>query len=263
MKHPHRSRPSPRLRLQLRHLAALLSLALGSSAALAQTEPPPPQPATPPASEPQQQPMQQQPMQQPVVEPAQPRMAPAAMPASRNSWTRDGSEAGSYSILPYTRQGYIGLNLGRARFDLPCGSGGYGCDRSANRAVTVYTGGMFNDWWGLELGYFNSGKADRAGGQTRAEALNASLVGRLPMGGFHAFAKGGVAYGRARMSTGPLSDQPSGRARGRGWVYGAGLGADITKNSSLVLEWTRYRLWMGRGDRSNVDATQLGYVYRF
>ncbi len=168
----------------------------------------------------------------------------------------------AYSLIPYTRRGYVGLNLGKTEFDLPCGSGGYGC---ANPEVSgyLYTGGMFNDWFGTELGYVNAGKADRAGGATRAQGVNLSLVARAPVGPMNLFAKAGALYGETRVSTGFLSDVQDGKERGWGAAYAVGVGFDFTPTSGVVLEWSRNEFRFPGIGRQNVDATSLGYVHRF
>jgi hypothetical protein len=128
----------------------------------------------------------------------------------------------------------------------------------------VYTGGLFNEWLGMELGYTHTGSAERAGGMTRAQGINVSLVARAPLGAFNVFAKGGAIYGETSVSTGPLSDVTAGKRRGWGGTYGAGVGFDFTPTSGVALEWTRREfLFPGNGGRQNADITSLGYVHRF
>ena len=169
----------------------------------------------------------------------------------------------SYSMLPYTRRGYLGINLGQSAFDTACGAGGYACEDSKISGY-FYTGGFFNDWVGAELGYLNSGKADRAGGRTRAEGVGLSLVLRTGMGPFSAFLKGGGMYAQTRVSAGAVSDVAVGKRRGWAPSYGGGVGYDLTPNHGVVLEWSRARLrFPGSDDRRDVDTTSVGYVYRF
>lgn len=191
--------------------------------------------------------------------------APAlAQTSAAGSSARAGASATAadgYSLLPYTRRGYVGLNLGKPEFDLPCGTA-YGCDDPSVSGY-LYTGGMFSDWLGLELGYLNTGSADRAGGSTRAQGLNLSLVLRAPMGPANAFLKAGTVWGETRVSTGVLSAEAAGKRRGWGASYGAGVGYDFTPTSGVVLEWSRHEfVFPGRG-RQDVDTTSLGYVWRF
>jgi hypothetical protein len=186
--------------------------------------------------------------------------------AQASTASRSGSSYASndgYSLLPYTRRGYVGISLGRPEFKNGCGNGAYGCD-NPDVAVSLYTGGLFNEWLGMELGYTNTGKAARAGGNTRAQGVGVSLVARAPMGAFSVFAKGGAIYGQTQVSTGLLSDVSAGKRRGWGGTYGAGVGYDFTPASGVVLEWTRHEfLFPGNGGRQDVDTASLGYVQRF
>ena len=201
---------------------------------------------------------------------------PAGGPATRSSNTTGtpsaaaGSSSASaaaasndgYSWIPGTRRGYAGINLGRSDYGNPCGSGGFGCD-DPRVAGKVYSGGMFNEHLGMELGYVNMGRADRGGGRTEAQGLNASLVGRVPFGAFNAFAKAGVTYGRTRVSAAGASGLATGKGSGWGASYGAGLGWDFNRSSGLVLEWERHDFrFRGLGKR-DVDMTTIGYVHRF
>jgi len=170
----------------------------------------------------------------------------------------------SYSLLPYTLRGYVGLNLGRTKFDLSCGGGGRPCDDNSKLSVNLYTGGMFNDWLGLELGYLNTGKLDRAGGETSAQGVNLLLVGRVPLGSsFNLFAKGGGIYGRTKVTADALSDIPSGSKSGGGLSAAAGIGYDFSPNSGIVLQWSRNKFKFAAEGHPNVDTTQVGYVYKF
>jgi OOP family OmpA-OmpF porin len=167
-----------------------------------------------------------------------------------------------YSWLPGTRGGYVGINLGRSEYGLSCGSGNFGCDE-ARVAGKITTGGMFNDFLGMELGYLHMGRADRAGGRTDAQGLNASLVGRVPFGAFNAFAKGGATYGRTHVSANGLAGVPTGTGSGWGKSYGAGVGYDFNRTSGIVLEWERHDFrFRGLGKRE-VDSTTVGYMHRF
>lgn len=166
------------------------------------------------------------------------------------------------SVLPYTQQGYVGLNLGAADFSTRCGSSVYSCD-NPDVALHLYTGGMFNEWLGLELGYINSGNADRAGGRTKAHGANISLLARVPIGPVHLFAKGGTTYGRTSVSADLLSGVPTGKARGWGSSYGGGVGWDFGANSTVVAEWNRTEYRFAGVGREPVETASIGYVWRF
>lgn len=168
-----------------------------------------------------------------------------------------------WSLLPGTRRGYAGINLGRPELDRGCGANAnLGCD-DADWRLHVYTGGLFNDWLGAEVGYLYEGEAQRAGGETRAEGINLSAVARAPLGQFNVFGKLGATYGRTRVSADPSSGIATGRDRGWGRSYGAGVGFDLTPTSGVVLEWSRNRFRFPGGVRDDIDAASLGYVHRF
>lgn len=195
----------------------------------------------------------------PTTEMAQP-YGPTGATNARSGFdtTNDG-----YSLLPYTRRGYVGINLGRPEYDNDCGVTGFACN-DPNLSGRIYTGGLFNDNFGLELAYLNMGRAERAGGTTRAEGLNLSLIGRMPLGAaFSIFAKGGVTYGRTKVSTDGASGVPAGNDSGWGGSYGGGLSFDLAANSSVVLEWERHDFHFVNEGRQPVTSTTVGYVHRF
>lgn len=171
--------------------------------------------------------------------------------ASRQSW------------LPYTNNGYIGLNVGRPKYSTSCGSAVFNCD-DPSAAANVYVGGMFNSFLGAELGYLHMGDADRAGGTTRAQGVNLSLVGRIPVGSmFSVFGKLGTTYGRTRTEAMAGSGITGGKDSGWGGSYGVGASIDFTNNWSAVLEWQRHRFHFAGDQRDYVRTTSLGAKYRF
>ncbi len=168
---------------------------------------------------------------------------------------------GNYSIIPYSTQGYVGVNAGQPDFDTPCASG-FNCNNRTT-SYKLYTGGMFTPFLGGELAYVNMGRAQRAGGRTEAHGINLSLVGRMPVGSVNLFAKAGATYGRTKVSADPLALVETGSDKGWGGSYGVGVGFDVTRASSIVLEWERHDFRFRGLGRESVDSTSLGYVHRF
>jgi OmpA-OmpF porin, OOP family len=168
----------------------------------------------------------------------------------------------SFSVLPYTQQGYVGINVGVADFTNSCGSTPLSCD-NPEVAFHVYTGGMFNPWLGLELGYLNTGNGDRAGGKTKAEGGNISLMGRLPLGAFNLFAKAGGTYARTIVTADPASGVVAGRVKA--WAPSASVGAgyDFSTNATVVLELNQSNYRFAGIGREVVRTLSAGYVYRF
>ncbi|MBI5721175.1 MAG: outer membrane beta-barrel protein [Burkholderiales bacterium] len=183
--------------------------------------------------------------------------AAAALDARAQSSPSSGS-----SLLPWAQQGYVGINVGKPELGNDCGLGGFGCD-DGDASVHLYTGAMFNQWLGLEVGYLNFGRAERAGGRTRAQGINLSAVARVPVGPVNLFAKGGGTYSRTEVTANALSGVPTGKASGWGAAYGGGVGYDFGRNSSVVLEYTRQDFEFAGVGRKAANATSLGYVYRF
>jgi hypothetical protein len=166
------------------------------------------------------------------------------------------------SLLPGTGSGYVGISLGRPKYGASCGAGAFECD-DPNVGLHVFTGGMFNEIFGLELGYLRMGRAERAGGRTSAQGLNLSAVVRAPLAPVNLFAKGGVTYGRTDVSADVLSGIPSGKDSGFGGSYGVGVGYDFSARSGVVLEWQRHNFHFVGTGKENVDLVSLGYLVRF
>ena len=169
--------------------------------------------------------------------------------------------SGSFSAIPYSTNGYIGLNVGKPDWDVPC-AGGFACNES-NTSYHLYTGGMFNQNFGAEIGYVDFGRSTRGGGRTHAHGVNLSLVGNIPVGSLNLYAKLGTLYGRTKVTASPLSGSATGSDSGWEGTYGVGVGFNLTPRSSVVLEWNRYDLnFVGVGKR-DITTTSLGYVHRF
>lgn len=175
------------------------------------------------------------------------------------------SRGNNYSWLPYTTRGYVGLHWGQSDFDDVRCSSFYSCDDTGDKAFKVYTGGMFNDFFGLELGYLNTGSVDRSGGRTRAHGANVSVIAQMPLGQVAGiYAKAGMTYAWTRTSTGPLAvDVNGGKDSGAGPSYGAGLRFNATPNWALVLEWERHEMRFAGDSKRDVSLTTLGVQYRF
>ena len=165
------------------------------------------------------------------------------------------------SWLPYTTNGYAGLNLGRPSYRLDCGAGGCDQPRLSGHA---YLGGMFNPFFGAEIGYLRMGELGRAGGDTKAEGVNFSLVGRASVGaGFGVFGRVGTTYGRTRVASSAGSGITAGRGSGWGPAYGLGVDWAFSDNWSAVLDWQRHRFDFAGDENGWVRATSVGLKYRF
>ncbi len=182
--------------------------------------------------------------------------------AQSSSDTWESGRANSRSWIPYTSYGYVGLNLGVGRYTTPCAAG-FKCDDNSNFAGKIYTGGLFSRVLGLELGYINTGNADRSGGTVKAQGANFSLVANLPItSSFNAFAKGGTTYAWTEQTAAPGTGVATGKKNGFGLSYGAGLGYDVTRDIQVLAEWDRNRFNFTSG-RDNVDMYTAGVKFKF
>ena len=159
--------------------------------------------------------------------------------------------------------GYVGLNVGQSNYSLGNGFNLFSSD-SHDTAYNVYTGTFFNQNFGAELGYTNFGKVDRAGGSTKAEGINLSLVGRAPVSpSFNLLGKIGTTYGRTDVSTSVGSGVVSGKETGFGVSYGLGAEYVFNPQLSAVLQYDEHRLRFAGEGRDRISATTLGLRYRF
>ena len=175
---------------------------------------------------------------------------------------RSGTMAERSSFIPYTQQGYVGLSAGQSKYSLDSGIGAFPADDTGT-AAKVYAGGYFNSNVGLEFGYLNFGKAQRLGGNTKAQGFNLSLVGRVPLNEqFDVFGKVGSTYARTRTNGFSGLGVQTGKDNGFGLSYGVGARWSFNPQWAAVLEWERHRLHFADGG-SNANMTTLGLQYRY
>ena len=158
---------------------------------------------------------------------------------------------------------YVGLNAGKSDFSLGSGIGNFTSDKRET-VYSIYAGSYFNPNLGLELGYTNLGRINRAGGNTKAEGANLSLVGKFPVGSsFNLMGKLGTTYGRTDVSSAPGSGIVSGNESGFGVSYGLGAEYTFDPNWSAVLQYDAYDLKFPGSGRDRVSAATAGLRYRF
>jgi opacity protein-like surface antigen len=117
---------------------------------------------------------------------------------------------------------------------------------------------------GFEVGYTNFGNVSRSGGTTRAEGINLSLIGRLPLSDtFNLMGKVGGTYGHTDISAAAGSGASTGTVDGFDWSYGVGAELALMPSVSAVLQYDEHYMKFA-GDHSNrVNATTVGLRYRF
>ena len=172
------------------------------------------------------------------------------------------SSSSNYSL--YTPgASYVGLNAGRSSFSLGSGIGGFTFDKK-DTVYNIYAGNYFQPNFGLELGYTSFGKISRAGGTTKAEGVNLSLVGKFPVGSsFNLLGRLGTTYGRTDVTSAPSSGVVPGNESGFGVSYGLGAEYTFNPNWSAVLQYDSHDLKFPGSGRDRVSAATAGLRYRF
>jgi len=174
-----------------------------------------------------------------------------------------GAQAQSNYALYAPGASYAGLNIGSSNYSLGSGFGPFAND-DKDTVYNLYTGSFFTPNLGFELGYTNFGKVERAGGQTKAEGINLSLVGRAPItSSFNLLGKLGTTYGRTDVSAFPGSGVVSGKETGFGISYGIGAEYSFNPQLSAVLQYDEHKLKFAGDGRDRVNATTVGLRYRF
>lgn len=161
------------------------------------------------------------------------------------------------------RASYIGLNVGESDFSVGNGSGIFAAERR-DTAYSLYMGNYLTPNFGVEVGYVDFGKIDRAGGRTKAEGINLSVVGKLPLTDmFNLLGKVGTTYSRTDVSSTAGSGIDAGNETDFGWSFGVGAEYAFTPQWSVTLQYDEHDLKYPGGSRSSVSVTSLGARYRF
>ena len=103
------------------------------------------------------------------------------------SWAQSPSDRQTDRAMAPTNQSfmapgssYIGLSAGASDLRRPItGLDNFG--RSGQSAYSLSAGSYFNQNFGVELGYHDFGSVSRAGGSTKVDGINLSLIGRAPV----------------------------------------------------------------------------------
>jgi len=157
---------------------------------------------------------------------------------------------------------YLGLNVGRSR-SAACGSTDLTCE-NAQPSTQFYTGTMLGKFWGVELAYSNAARLSPAAGDTPAQGLTVSLLGKtqlVPSVGL--YGKLGTTYGRGDPAALSGARTAFGTDRGFGLSVGAGLSFEFTPRLSATLQWDATEMPLINGGRDPVRSTSLGLKYRY
>ena len=154
----------------------------------------------------------------------------------------------------------LGLHVSRSQPSLPCGTTALICDTGAP-AAQLQASAMVGRFWGVELGYVESGRIAARDGRT--QGLNLSLVGKAPLGqSVGVFGKLGTTYGRSDTSVLGAGPAPVSEP-GFGLSYGAGVSFALTPRLSATLEWDSNDFRFPGSGREPVRSTNLGLQYRY
>jgi opacity protein-like surface antigen len=160
---------------------------------------------------------------------------------------------------------YIGLSGGPSDFSRSRGGFGLFNNGDHDTAYSLMAGNYFiNPNVGMELGYTNFGSVPRGGGNTKAEGINISLIGKLPVGSsLNLLGKLGTTYGHTEVSSNPASGIQSGSESGFDWSYGVGAELVITPQWSAVLQYDEHYLKFAGSSSERVTTTTIGARMHF
>lgn len=174
-----------------------------------------------------------------------------------------GAQAQSNYSLMNPGSSYLGLNVGQSNYSLNNGVGFFPSDKH-DTVYGINAGSYFSKNFGLELGYTNFGKVARAGGSTKAQGINFSVIGSLPLSpSFNLLGKLGTTYSRTDVSSSPFSGVASGNESGFGVSYGIGAEYAFNPQLSAVLQYDEHNMKFAGTGRERVGATTAGLRYRF
>lgn len=185
----------------------------------------------------------------------------AAVTGAQAQSSASGSASGFSVGAP--GNSYIGLGVGKSDFSLGNGIGIFGSDQG-DTSYSIHAGSYFSNNFGLELGYTDFGGVNRAGGRTKADGVNLSLIGKMPLSeSFNLLGKVGTTYGRTQVSSAPGSGVTAGDESGFGLSYGVGAEYVITPQWSAALQYDSHDLKFAGGSNDRVGVTTLSARYRF
>jgi OmpA-OmpF porin, OOP family len=158
---------------------------------------------------------------------------------------------------------YVELGLGQTNFSLDNGTGLFGAERR-DTAYTLRGGGYSTNNLGAEIGYTDFGSINRGGGDTKAQGINLSLLGKLPLNAsFNLLGKIGTTYGHTRVSSSPFSGITGGSESGFGLSYGLGAEYVFTPQWSGALQYESHKLKFAGDQTDRIGLTTLSARYRF
>jgi hypothetical protein len=175
--------------------------------------------------------------------------------------------ANAQSTAPMMGNGasYIGFSGGSADFSRMNGSNGVYHNGDHDNAYSLKAGSYFiNPNVGMELGYTNFGNIARGGGNTKAEGINLSLIGKFPVGtSVNLLGKVGTTYGHTEVSSVPASGVVSGSESGFDWSYGVGAELMINPQWSALVQYDEHYMKFAGSSSERITTTSIGVRMHF
>jgi hypothetical protein len=191
------------------------------------------------------------------------RLATGLLVAAASLGTVVGVQAQTSKAMPAPGSSYVGLGVGKSDFSLGNGLGIFDSDQG-DTSYSVHAGSYFNNNLGLEIGYIDFGGVNRAGGRTKADGINLSLIGKMPLSeSFNLLGKVGATYGRTSVSSAPGSGITAGDESGTGLSYGVGAEYVFNPQWSAALQYDSHNLKFAGDGSERVGVTTLSARYHF
>jgi opacity protein-like surface antigen len=174
-----------------------------------------------------------------------------------------GNSSNSYSSMRTPGSGYIGLSVGRSDYSLGNGIGVWDSNQG-DTSYGIHVGNYFSPNFGVELGYIDFRSIARAGGRTKSDGVNLSLIGKMPLNpAFNLLGKLGTTYSRTEVSSDPASGVVAGSENGWGLSYGLGVEYVFSPQWSTVLQYESQKMKFA-GDRDErVGNTSLAVRFAY
>jgi opacity protein-like surface antigen len=160
---------------------------------------------------------------------------------------------------------YIGFSGGSADYSRMNGSNGVYHNGNHDNAYSLKAGSYFiSPNVGMELGYTNFGNIERGGGNTKAEGINISLIGKMPVGNsVNLLGKVGTTYGHTEVSSVPASGVVSGSESGFDWSYGVGAEYVINPQWSALVQYDEHYMKFAGQSSERITTTSIGVRMHF
>ena len=170
------------------------------------------------------------------------------------------------SDMVSTGTSYVGLTGGPSDFSRTQGGNGLFANEDRSTVYSLSVGNYFiNPNLGAEIGYTNFGSVGRGGGTTKAEGINISLVGKLPLSEmFNLLGKVGTTYSQTDVSANPASGgMATGSNNGFDWSYGIGAELVFAPQWSAVLQYDEHFMKFAGSSSERISTTMIGARIRF